>query len=241
MHILAIETTGAHCSVALINEKNDIHYLSSDQKMNHLKTLTPMISELVKTAKISLLDIDAIAVSEGPGSFTGIRIGVSTARALGQVLDKKLINIPSLQAFSYSKVDHDGIVCPLLDARQHQVYSAAYCDWECIIKGGAYDLNDFLAKLKMAILDRQDLEKTNFDGEKDVLFIGDGISVYMDLIVEWASENSINVVFDEKSSQTAISVAKLAKDYYERNMIIDFSESKPNYMRQAEAQRRLEE
>ncbi len=89
MNILAIETTGAEASVAVINDKGEVFMETSDQKMNQLQNLMPMVDILLMKCGMSIDDVDYIAVSEGPGSFTGIRIGVSSARALAQALDRK--------------------------------------------------------------------------------------------------------------------------------------------------------
>ena len=130
MFILGIETTGPHCSAALIDEKGNITIEKSMDRLNHLQVLTPLIDRLLKEAKITKDDICGVAASRGPGSFTGIRIGVSTARALAQVWNKPCIPVPTLFAFGYSRKDQlvadDKLaVCPIFDARRNQIYGAA--------------------------------------------------------------------------------------------------------------------
>ncbi|MBQ3184720.1 MAG: tRNA (adenosine(37)-N6)-threonylcarbamoyltransferase complex dimerization subunit type 1 TsaB, partial [Firmicutes bacterium] len=87
MYILAIETTGAFASVALMKDDKIIGHVSGNDRFSHLQNLMPQVETVIKENELSIGDIDLIAVSNGPGSFTGIRIGVSTARALSQILD----------------------------------------------------------------------------------------------------------------------------------------------------------
>ncbi len=131
--ILAIETTGQKCSVALIDEKGKPQEESSSDQLNHLTNLIPMINELLLKNKLTIKDIKAIAVSEGPGSFTGIRIGISTARALAQCLNLPAIGVPTLRSFVEPYLDLFPIhgqapllICPMFDARREEIYGAAY-------------------------------------------------------------------------------------------------------------------
>ena len=89
MYILALETTGAHASAAIIDEKGTVFEKRSEEVLNHLQSLLPMVKELLEENKLQLDDMTVIAASKGPGSFTGIRIGVSSARALAQALGKR--------------------------------------------------------------------------------------------------------------------------------------------------------
>lgn len=148
MYILAMETTGPHCSVALIDENGNVTEKSSGGTLNHLQNLIPMIKALLDDCKLQIDDMTAIAVSAGPGSFTGIRIGVSTARALCQAAGKPAIAVPTLKSFVYhmcadcassgvcalggSDVNCSSgkarikIAAPIFDARRNQVYGGAY-------------------------------------------------------------------------------------------------------------------
>ena len=122
MNILAIETTGAEASVAIINEQGQVIVETSTQKLNHLQHLMPMVEVLLEKSRLVIGDLSYIAVSEGPGSFTGIRIGVSSARALAQVLELQTISVPTLKSLAYNVPEYKGIICPIFDARRSQVY-----------------------------------------------------------------------------------------------------------------------
>lgn len=238
MNILAIETTGAEASVAIINDQQEVFEEASTEKLNHLQNLMPMVDHLLTKCRLSIDDLSYIAVSEGPGSFTGIRIGVSSARALAQALELQTISVPTLQSFAYHVPNYKGIICPIFDARRSQVYGGAY-QWdengECIevVPGGAYMLSELLEQLE-----RLDA------GE--ITFFGDGIMPYQAEIKKWQDSslnNNKRILFaeDDKKLQKASSVARLAYKLYQAGEWKNLFDLKPNYMRKAEAERKLEE
>ena len=240
MNILAIETTGAEASVALIDGEGTVSMEASDQKMNHLQNLMPMVDHLLSKRGLLIGDMDYIAVSEGPGSFTGIRIGVSSARALAQALELPTIGVPTLVSFLYHVPEYKGIVCPIFDARRNQVYGGAY-QWvdegyRQIVQGDAYDLAELLKLLEISF------DKDN----AEITFFGDGIISYKDQIEEWKNtshNNNIRVLFaeDDIRLQKASSIAKLALEYCRIGQVKNLYDLKPVYMRKAEAERKLEE
>lgn len=132
--ILAIETTTAVCSVALFVKGRCAGIREHAEGMAHAEKLAVFIDELFREAKMELRQIDAVAVSGGPGSYTGLRIGVSTAKGICWSLDKPLIAIPTLQSMAFGALpllapDREGQVvrlCPMLDARRMEVYTALY-------------------------------------------------------------------------------------------------------------------
>ncbi len=225
MYILALETTGPHASVAIINEEGKIIENSSDAVLNHLQHLMPMTQELLEKAGLKLSDMSAIAASQGPGSFTGIRIGVSSARALAQVTGLPTIAVPTLKSFAYNAPEFEGLICPVFDARRSQVYAGAYrwVDGEIVevVKGAPYSIDEFV-------------EKTAASGLPRLVF-GDGIKAYGD---RFSPEE---IASEEIRLQVASSVARLAKDLYEAGETLHYEELKPDYMRKAEAERKLEE
>ncbi|MFV0517944.1 MAG: tRNA (adenosine(37)-N6)-threonylcarbamoyltransferase complex dimerization subunit type 1 TsaB [Aminipila sp.] len=263
MNILAIETTGAKASVVLINNKNEIFEESSSESLNHLQNLMPMVGKVLEKSNLTTSDITAVAASEGPGSFTGIRIGVSSARALGQALKIKCIAVPTLPTFIYNENEYKGIVCPIFNARRSQVYGGAYKVGEnsdCIekvgensayiekVRGGAYMLQEYLELLKSTInnTDKNTNKNTDNKTDEELLFFGDGVDAYRDEIVEWQASNlneNVKVCFAGENTryQTATSVAKFALELYKKGEICEFGALEPNYMRKAEAEQKLEE
>ncbi|MHC1722145.1 MAG: tRNA (adenosine(37)-N6)-threonylcarbamoyltransferase complex dimerization subunit type 1 TsaB [Aminipila sp.] len=241
MNILAIETTGASASVAVINEKGQIFEESSTETLNHLQFLMPMVEKVLEKCKLQINDLTAIAASEGPGSFTGIRIGVSSARALAQALEIDCISVPTLKTFLYNIDNYKGIFCPIFDARRSQVYGGAY-KWDEdnsileLVEGKAYMLAELLELLKVVL----------GQGYDEVTFLGDGVEHYKAQIEEWQNSSlnsNIQVKFADAESryQKASSVAKLALELFNEGKICGYNELKPNYMRKAEAERKLDE
>ena len=125
--ILNIETTTTNCSVSL-SKQGETLVLKEDYSTNysHAESLHVFIDEVLKSSQLKLSDIDAIAVSKGPGSYTGLRIGVSAAKGLCYALDKPLISVSTLESLSHQVQISDGIIVPMLDARRMEIYSAVF-------------------------------------------------------------------------------------------------------------------
>jgi tRNA threonylcarbamoyladenosine biosynthesis protein TsaB len=249
--ILAIETTGSIASVSLAwmsegGVRQSIRRARADY--NHLSELMPIVDELIKSEGIAPGEIGAIAVSVGPGSFTGIRIGVSAARAMAQVLGKKIIAVPTLETFVYNEKSIRGtIACPIFDARRSQIYAGAFhlnaaeSTMVTIMPGDAYNPNKYFEKLKSALS-----VTVCEDGSKNIVkFYGDGIAAYEGVVAKGIQllESSGSVEFaeiaeGEAALQRAESVAEWAFAF---GKPADYWEVEPLYMRKAEATRKLEE
>jgi len=238
MHILAIETTGPHCSVAIIVESGQVKGASSKGTMNHLQFLMPLTKQLLIDCQLQLDDINVIAVSAGPGSFTGIRIGVSSARGLAQVLGCKVTPVETLKAFAYHVPEYRGLICPIFDARRNQVYGGAYMwqDGEIMeaVPGGPYMLDEYLALLEKAI---------STSGTNQVRFFGDGLKPYGQKVEDWSTGQPVQVSIAEEEHryQEAGSVARLGLAETIKGNAREYETVFPNYMRIAEAQKNLDD
>jgi len=242
MVLLAFETTGEHASVACIDEKGNLVEQSSKGVLNHLQNVMPMTESLLKENRIMLSDLSCVAASTGPGSFTGIRIGVSSARAVAQAMNIPCLSVPTLPSFAYNIENYKGLVCPILDARRNQVYGGAFFFHEGTneireaVSGGAYELHEYLKLLEDAITGSQ---------ASDVLFFGDGIKGYGDEVRKWRESSlggDVRLEFapDDKRGQKASSAARLALKLYNEGKQVDHKNLMPVYMRKAEAERKLE-
>jgi tRNA threonylcarbamoyladenosine biosynthesis protein TsaB len=166
--ILQIETATTSCSVALAKDGNVLDFRQIDQRNIHAEVITLFIDELIASAGIAYNDLDAIAVSSGPGSYTGLRIGVSTAKGLCFALDRPLIAVETLEAMAYGVINHhefildDGtLLCPMIDARRMEVFTAVFN-----AKG------DRIKLTTAEIIDENSFEEL-LENNK-VLFFGDG-------------------------------------------------------------------
>ncbi|MGB4848714.1 MAG: tRNA (adenosine(37)-N6)-threonylcarbamoyltransferase complex dimerization subunit type 1 TsaB [Saprospiraceae bacterium] len=129
MYILHIETSTKICSVALSRDEDLIDCVERTEGMNHTALLAPMISQLLKSASIKPGDLGAISVSSGPGSYTGLRVGSSTAKAMSYSLDIPLVSVPTLAALAWAGFQRHPeaeYAMPMLDARRNEVYLALY-------------------------------------------------------------------------------------------------------------------
>lgn len=244
MNILAIETTGPKSSVALLMENGEIFQENRGKELSHLQSLIPMIDDLLEKCQLSIDDITHIAVSQGPGSFTGIRIGMATGKALAQALNLPCISVPTLRSFIWNKPGFKGLVCPIFDARREEVYGGAYYlsgdQGFQAISDNAGPLSDFLQAVADYLQDK----------DMEVLFFGDGVNPYENQLKQWAvATNRISLNDDlsrivarpEDLFQKASSVAREALKIALAGGEKEFDKMNPVYLRKAEAERRLEE
>ena len=126
MLILAFESSARAASVALVEDGRLISQYSQCSGLTHSRTLLPMAEDMLKNAELSLDKVDLFAVAHDPGSFTGIRIGVSTVKGLAWAADKPCVGVSTLEAMAWHGLAAGGLVCPVMDARRSQVYNALF-------------------------------------------------------------------------------------------------------------------
>lgn len=126
MLILAFESSAKAASAALVKDGRLISQYSQCSGLTHSRTLLPMGEDMLKNAELKLSDVDLIAVAHGPGSFTGIRIGVSMVKGLAWAADKACVGVSTLEALAWHGIAASGYVCPVMDARRNQVYNAIF-------------------------------------------------------------------------------------------------------------------
>ena len=126
MLMLAFESSAKAASVALCEDGRLISQVNQCSGLTHSRTLLPMAEDLLKNAELKLSDIDLFAVAHGPGSFTGIRIGVSTVKGLAWACDKPCVGVSTLESMAWHGLAAGGLICPVMDARRQQVYNALF-------------------------------------------------------------------------------------------------------------------
>jgi len=212
--ILNIETATKNCSVSLSNKEEIIALKElNDGNYSHSENLHVFIDEVLKSANKTFKEIDAIAVSKGPGSFTGLRIGVSAAKGICFSLDLPLISISTLASLAGAiNVEEGDIIIPLLDARRMEVYSAVF------------DHNyDQIRKTEAEIIDKNSFEKYLNNGK--VYFLGDGAHKIKEII------NHKSAIFLDGYFPSAREMAKLSYDKYKKNDTEDVAYFEPFYLK----------
>lgn len=147
---LGIETSNSPLSIAIVKDGKVLVEIVQNLKLTHSATAMPTIDELFKKAALKPAEIDAIAVSHGPGSYTGLRIGVTIAKTLAWTLQKPLVGISSLKVLAANANENNGLVCSLFDARRQNVYAAVYRgnSLETVIPEQHLSMNDLLEQLQ---------------------------------------------------------------------------------------------
>ena len=228
MRILGIESSSLVASAAVVEDGVMLAEYTVNHKKTHSQTLLPMIDEMFRMLGIGLETVDAVAVSGGPGSFTGLRIGSATAKGFGLALAKPLIHVPTVDAMAYNLYGASGLICPIMDARRNQVYTGIYRfekEFQTVMPQNAMDVGELA-------------EKLNGFGER-VIFLGDGVPVYGAQLAE-----KLTVPFDfapaHANRQRAAAVAALGAVYFAEGKTETAAEHKPDYLRKSQAERERE-
>ena len=230
MKVLAIESSGLVASCAIATEDTLLAEYTVNFKKTHSQTLLPMVNEIVSMVGIDLKEIDAIAVSAGPGSFTGLRIGSATAKGLGLALQKPIIPVPTTQGIAANLYGSDGIICPLMDARRNQVYTGLY----------RYNKEGFVVvEDQMAVLVDEIIEKVNELGEP-VTYLGDGVEAFETILKE-KTKVPFSFAPLHASKQRAGALAARAIVLYQAGICQTAQEHEPDYLRLSQAERELKE
>ncbi|MFC4268270.1 tRNA (adenosine(37)-N6)-threonylcarbamoyltransferase complex dimerization subunit type 1 TsaB [Polaribacter marinivivus] len=212
-YILNIETSTKNCSVSIAKngEILAIKELNNGQ-YSHAEVLHPFIQDILVEANIKMNKIDAVAVSKGPGSYTGLRIGVSAAKGFCFAFNKPLISIDTLTSLSYSISIKEGFIVPMIDARRMEVYSCVFNNKhqkERVIKAEIIDDNSFNAYLS----------------ENKVYFLGDGSQKCKEIITHK------NAVFVDDKYPSAKEMAILSYEKYKKSDIEDVAYFEPFYLK----------
>lgn len=234
MKILGLDSSGLVASVAIVEDGVLLAEYTTDYKKTHSQTLLPMLDELKNMIELDMSTVDAIAVASGPGSFTGLRIGSATAKGLGLALQKPLVEVPTLEGLAWNLWGTDCLVCPLMDARRNQVYTAVY---EFVPQGEDYELNTVIPQSPMDIAEI--IEKLNGLGRR-VIFLGDGVPVYLPIVRERVRVD-YSLAPAGNNRQRGASIAALGAVYYAEGRTVDAAVHQPEYLRKSQAEREQDE
>lgn len=230
MKILALDSSGLVAGVALMEDDTLVAEYSTNYKKTHSQTLLPMLDAVRTMVQLDLNSIDAIAVSAGPGSFTGLRIGCATAKGLGLALGVPVAAVPTLDALAMNLYGCEKLICPMMDARRSQVYTGLYTFER---KGDAHALH---AEMPQCALSVQELaERINGLG-REAIFLGDGVLAYRDIL-----EKMLRVPYSfapaSCNRQRAACVAVLGGEYAKDGRLMSADDFAPEYLRMSQAER----
>lgn len=240
MKILALETTGKYGSAAVTDESGAVFSASSTEEMNHLKGMISLIDEAINAAGTDKSDLTHVAASAGPGSFTGIRIGVVTARTMAQMLGLPCVSVSTLEAMAEGAMPGAAasdarFIVPVINARRHQTYAAAYT-----ADPDSRSLQTVLAEKQYMIEELlEELGRMMENGEGLIYFTGDGIDAYSDIIEETLQAGSYVFAPEASRYQDAEAVAAVALRKAKAGETLGYDDLMPEYMRLAEAEQRL--
>ena len=240
MKILALDSSGLVASAAIVEDDVLIAEYTTDYKKTHSQTLLPMLEEIRQMIDLDLHTIDAIAISAGPGSFTGLRIGAATAKGLGLALHLPLVEVPTLEGLAFNLWGTDKLVCPIMDARRNQVYTGIYeFDKAQNAENTEQQLPMHAIKDQCAIAVEELVEELNRIG-REVIFLGDGVPVYREQILQ-KLKVPCSFAPAANNRQRAASVASLGAIYYAQGRTVTAAEHEPEYLRKSQAEREREE
>ena len=229
MRILAIESSAVTASVAILTDDILTAEYTINYKKTHSQTLLPMIEEICAMTQTEPESFDLIAVSVGPGSFTGLRIGAATGKGIAFALDKKMVAVPTLKAMAYNFYGTKDIICPIMDAKRQHLYTGVY----------SFDDNGELEEVKeQSLISYEELCDYLNELGKNVIFVGDGATVAAETF-EQKLTCSYSVAPANICTQRASSVAILAKKMYENGQAISSDELSPDYLRPSQAEREM--
>lgn len=227
MKILGIDTSSDVASVALVEDNKMIAEYTLNFKKTHSERLMPMIEAMLLSCNQRIDEVDAFAVAVGPGSFTGLRIGIATAKGLAHACNKPIIPVGTLEALAYNLPYCEHLIVPIMDARREQVYTATYI-WD---EDGFREIEEPRAvSIEECISDCG-----NF---VDVVFVGDGVPVHKDYIISILGDKA-KFSTAGNSLQRASSIAELGIMHFDNR--VECHNVKPLYLRKSQAEREYDE
>lgn len=214
--ILNLETSTTVCSVVIAEDKEILACVEQEfDKYQHSQKLLGFIESALKEANLKMKDLDAIAVSEGPGSYTGLRIGTSTAKGFCYALNKPLIAVNSLAAISRLHADFDGLVCPMIDARRMEVFTAVFKgeSMQTATEAKIIDTSSFVDLL----------------ANDSILFVGPGAEKCQGVI------QHENANFDIETMVSAKGMVPISLEKFQSNNFVDVAYFEPSYFKEFKA------
>lgn len=228
MLVLSVDSSSTTATCALVKDDQILAELNLNSKREHSVLIMDIIDQILKSYNLSINDVDAFAISEGPGSFTGLRIGMATIKGLAFSTKKPCISLSTLDALAYNAFTFDGIICPIIDALRDNVYTNLYknVDGELtpISQAACLSLTELI----------NDLNSRN----EKVIFVGDGVTKHRDRIaneIPYATFAPLNCLYPKASSLGELAIKKL-----NLGITSPLNEFNPVYLRKSQAETEYE-
>lgn len=227
MKVLSLDTSTLMATCAVIEDDRLIGEYSVNQDMSHSENLMPMIEELLNNLKYDIEDIDLYAVAVGPGSFTGLRIGLATMKAFTHLFDKDIVGVSTLEGLAYNMAFSE-VVIPMIDARRDRVYTAIY-RWE---------KEELIEVLEPQVLEIEEILEKASEYEK-VALIGDGTVCYKDNIQNILGDKAQIAKINQNICRAG-SIGEIGLNKYKLGKVDNYFTLSPSYLRETQAQRELD-
>ena len=230
LKVLAVDTSSNVATAAIVDDDKLVGEYVLNHKKTHSQKIMPMIEEILKSAELKVQDIDVFAAANGPGSFTGLRIGVATIKSLAHVANKPVVGISTLDGLAFNLPFCKYTICPIMDAKRDQVYNAMYT-W--------MDKTFYIVTPHRAVPIDQVIEEIKTANVK-VMFNGDGVPVYRERLVEELGE-LCEFAPSSCNMQRASAIAELALQRAKIGDVERYMSMVPFYLRKSQAEREYEE
>lgn len=225
MIILSIDSSTPVAGIAVSDGMQLLGEITLNTKNTHSEKLMPLVKHLLDELALSVNDLDAIAVTQGPGSFTGLRIGMATAKGLAQGAGKKLIAVPTLDCLAQNLLHYPGIICPIMNAQKKQVYTAIY-------RSGRNKLERLSDYQAIAV---EQLAAQLKELQEDVWFVGDGVAAFADVFQELLGD-ACRFADGHNILPRAGALAMLAAERASEEQFDDLYQAELIYIRKSEAE-----
>lgn len=229
MKILSVECSATPCSVAISENGKILASAFCNVKLTHSQTLIPMVESVLSSSLLGIKDIGAFAVSSGPGSFTGVRIGISAVKGMAQAGDLPCVSVSTLECMAQNYSDTDCFVCAVMDARCNQVYNALFCNrngaCERLCEDRALEIDDLVPQIT-------ELAKQG----KNIYIVGDGAEIFYEAVKD---TEKVLLADEQRRYQNAVGVSAVAEIMFENNNYITAERLQPKYLRLPQAEREL--
>lgn len=223
MRILSLDTSATVASVAITNDSVPLAQYTLNAKNTHSETILPMIENMLDALCLKTSDIDLFALSAGPGSFTGVRIGAATVKGLAFASNKPCVEVSTLEALAQNLVFKEGLICPVMNARRSQVYTALF-------RSNGKELERLMTDSALSI---EELDGILSQYSEPIALVGDGY----DICEQGFSKTELIFVPEFMRLQSALSVAAIALQNYNSGNVCTDSALSVNYLRPSQAER----